>query len=160
MHDQLYSFLANEEIITNQQSGFHSLHFTVTALLDATDSWAFNIDCHNANAVVFLDLKKAFDIIDHDVLLAKLSLYRIQESAYDWFKYNRTHQKIMCCQWFAFQSLFTAGCGVPRGTIVGPLLFLIYVNNLTNCLLSCQPRMYADHTHITYAIPDLTLNAV
>ena len=83
MYDQLYSFLANEEIVTNQQSGFRSLHSTVTALLEATDSWALDIDRGNVNAVVLLDLKKAFD---HDVLLGKLSLYGIQESAYDWFE--------------------------------------------------------------------------
>ena len=74
MYDQFYSFLANEEIITNQQSGFRSLHSTVSALLGAIDSWALDIDRGNVNAVVFLDLKKAFDIVDHDVLLAKRSL--------------------------------------------------------------------------------------
>ena len=58
VYDQLCSFLASEEIITNQQSGFRSLHCTVTALLEATDSWTFDIDPGNVNAVVFLDLKK------------------------------------------------------------------------------------------------------
>ena len=87
VYDQLYSFLSNEEIITNQQSDLPSLHSTVNALLEATDSWAFDIDHRNVNAVVFLDLKKNyFDTVDHDVLLAKLSLYRIQESTYDWFE--------------------------------------------------------------------------
>ena len=59
MYDQLYSLLANKEIITNQQSGFHSLHSTVSVLLEATDSWAFDIDRGNINVVVFLDLKKS-----------------------------------------------------------------------------------------------------
>ena len=98
VYDQLYSFLANEEIITNQQSGFRSLHSTVTALLEATDSWALDIDRGNVNAVVFLDLKKAFDTVDHDVLLGKLSLYGIQEYAYDWFKSylnNRTQKCVV-----------------------------------------------------------------
>ena len=63
VYDQLYSFLANEEIIAHQQSGFRSLHSTVTALLEATDSWAFNIDRGNVNAVVFLDLKKSIILI-------------------------------------------------------------------------------------------------
>ena len=58
IYDQLYNFLTNEDIISNYQSGFRSLHSTVTALLEATDNWAFNIDCGSVNAVVFLDLKK------------------------------------------------------------------------------------------------------
>ena len=70
VYNQLYGFLANEEIITNQQSGLRSLHSTVTALLEATDSWVFNIDRGHVNAVVFLDLKKAFDTVDHDVLFS------------------------------------------------------------------------------------------
>ena len=82
VYHQLYSFLASEEIITDHQSGFRSLHSTVTALLEATDSWAFHIDRGNVNAVIFLDLKKASDTVDHDVLLGKLTLYGIQESAY------------------------------------------------------------------------------
>ena len=79
VYDQLYNFLTNEDIIPKQQSGFRSLHSTVTALLEATDNWAFNIDRGNVNAVVFLDLKKkAFDIVDHDILLSKMNFYRIQ----------------------------------------------------------------------------------
>ena len=115
VYDQLHSFLENEEIITNQQSGFRSLHSTVTALLEATGSWAVDIDRGNVNAVVFLDLKKAFDTVDHDVFLGKLSLYGIQESAYDWFKsYLNNRNPEMCSQWFAFQSLFSGLWG-PSG---------------------------------------------
>ena len=58
VYDQLYNFLGNEGIISKQQSGFRSLHSTVSALLEATDSWAFNIDRGHVNAVVFLDLKR------------------------------------------------------------------------------------------------------
>ena len=63
VYDQLDSFLANEEIITNQQSGFRSLHSTVPVLLEATDSWALDIDHGNVNAVVFLDLKHLIPLI-------------------------------------------------------------------------------------------------
>ena len=151
VYDQLYSFLANEEIITNQQSGFRSLHSTVTALLEATDSWALDIDRGNVNAVVFLDLKKAFDTVDHGVLLGKLSLYGIQESAYDWFKSYLNNRTQKCVVNGSLSKVCSLGCGVPQGTILGPLLFLIYINDLPNCLSFCQPRMYADDTHITYA---------
>ena len=143
VYDQLYSFLANEEIITNEQSGFRSLHWT--------DSWALDIDCGNVNAVVFLDLKKAFDSVDHGVLVGKLSLYEIQESAYDWFKSYLNNRTQKCVVNGSLSKVCSLGCGVPQGTILGPLLFLIYINDLPKCLSFCQPRMYADDTHITYA---------
>ena len=63
VYDQLYNFLSSEEIISKQQSGFRSLHSTVTALLEATDSWAFNIDRGYVNAVVFLDLKRHLTLL-------------------------------------------------------------------------------------------------
>ena len=69
VYDQLYNFLTNEDIISNHQSGFRSLHSTVNALLEATDNWAFNIDRGNVNAVVFLDLKR------HSTPLAMITFY-------------------------------------------------------------------------------------
>ena len=75
--------MSNEDAISTHQSGFRSLHSTVTALFEATDNWAFNIDRGNVNAVVFLDLKKAFGTVDHDILLSKMNLYGIQRIALD-----------------------------------------------------------------------------
>ena len=120
VYDQLYSFLVNEEIIRNQQSGFRSLHSTVTALLEATNSWAFNIDCGNVNAVVFLDLEKAFDTVGHDVLLPKLSLYGIQESAYDWFKSYLNNRTQKCVVNGSLSKICSLGCGGPSGNYPRP----------------------------------------
>ena len=66
-YDQLYHYLTENRILSRYQSGFRSLHSTVTALLEATDSWAVNVYRGLVNAVVLLDLKKAFDTVDHHI---------------------------------------------------------------------------------------------
>jgi len=86
IYDQVYGYLTENNLISSQQSGFRSLHSTVTALLEATNNWAFNIDKGSVNAVVFLDLKQAFDTIDHAILLSKLFEYGIGGIAYEWFR--------------------------------------------------------------------------
>ena len=75
-YDQVYPYLSEHNIISKSQSGFCSVHSTVTALLEATDSWGFDIDRGNVNAVVFLDLKKAFGTVDHAILLSKFKCLR------------------------------------------------------------------------------------
>ena len=157
VYDQLYNFLSTEGIISDKQSGFRSLHSTVSALLEATDSWAFNIDRGYVNAVVFLDLKKAFDTVDHEILLTKMNRYGIQGTSLDWFKSYLTNRAQRCSVNGCLSDFTTLKCGVPQGTILGPLLFLVYINDLPNCLSFSIPRMYADDTHITYAGSDLHL---
>ena len=155
IYNRISSYLSEHNILSKHQSGFRSFHPTMTALLEATNNWAFNVDHGNINAVVFLDLKKAFDTVDHSKLLSKLSLYGIQGKAHDllcsYFD-NRIQKCII--NGFISESR-TLQCGIPQGTILGPLLFLLYINDLPNCLSTSKANMHADVTHLTYASTDI-----
>ena len=101
------------------QSGFRAIHSTVAALLEATDSWDYNIDIGNINGISRNSLK--------------------------WFQSyleNRTQQ---CSVFGSLSDSSVLTCCVPQGTILGPLLLFLYIlNDLPNCLSDCEPRMYAD----------------
>ena len=85
VYNQLRMLISDNNIFVEQQSGFRSQHSTETALLGSTDEWLYNMDSGLINGVLFLDLKKAFDTVDHEILLKKLHLYGIKETSYAWF---------------------------------------------------------------------------
>ena len=93
---------------------FASFH-TLKALREATDTWAYNIDRGKINAVVFLDLKKAFDTVDHKILLSKLSQYRIRGNAHNWFKSYLENRTQMCSINGSMSNKRSLTSGVPRG---------------------------------------------
>ena len=104
-------------------SGFY------THLLETTDSWVCNIDRGFVNAVVFLDLKKAFDTVDHGILLTKMNRCGIQGcNTLDWFESYLTNRTQRCPVNGCLSDYTTRKCGVPQGTILCPHLFLIYIH--------------------------------
>ena len=85
IYQQLYDYLNENKLLSNYQSGFRSLHSTLTALLEATNNWSINKDNGLLNGVIFIDLKKAFDTIDHEIVLQKLANYGVDQSSLRFF---------------------------------------------------------------------------
>ena len=96
VYDQLYQYLNDNQLLSSCQSGFRSLHSTLTALLEATNSWSVNIDNGFLNGVVFIDLKKAFDTIDHEILLRKLSYFGADQATAEWFQSYLSNRNQRC----------------------------------------------------------------
>ena len=148
---QLPLFKQRDDIICKYQSGFRAIHSIVTALLEATDTWANIIDRGKNQCCRIPRFKKGFRHGGPRDLLPKLNLYGINGIAHQWFQSYLEDRTQMCSINGLFSSSCFLSCDVSQGTIVGPLLFLLYINDLPNCLSNCEPRMYADDTHLTYA---------
>ena len=96
--NQVYSYLNDNKLLSKYQSGFRPVHSTVTAPIDITDNWYLNIDDGLTNAILFIDLKKAFDTIDHEILLSKLELYGFKGVSLNLFRdylSNRTQVTVI-----------------------------------------------------------------
>ena len=129
-----------------------SLHSTVTAMLEATSDWSMNIDNGLINGVVFIDLKKAFDTIDHQIMLQKLRNYGIDQMSLTWFESYLSNRTQKCRVNDQLSNSAPVTCGVPQGSNLGPIHFLIYMNDLPNCLNHAIPRMFADDMSINYSV--------
>ena len=149
--DQLYTYVNDNNFLYTYQSGFRPLHSTLTALLDITNEWCFNIDKGMVNGVLFLDLKKVFDTIDHAILLTKLRYYGVETVSINWFTSYLENRQQVCYANGITSSIDYVTCGVPQGSILGPLLFLIYINDISKCLDYGVARLFADDTNLTFS---------
>ena len=129
----------------------------MTALLKATMVWYKQMDIGDLNLAVFLDLKKAFDTVDHDILLNKLKCLDVRNIENDWFKSYLVDRSQRCYGNGVLSNSREVKCGVPQESNLGPLLFLVYINDLPGCLRESIPNLYADDTSITYSNSDMNI---
>ena len=150
MYKRLYTFLNNNNIIYNLQFGFRKQYSTSHAWINITENIRKALDDRDIGYGVFVDFQKAFDTVGHLILLAKLNHYGIHGVSIDWFKsyLSKCNQHVSIN---GFDSGLTSiNCGVPQGSVLGSLLFLLYINDLNQAIKFCKVHHFADDTNLLY----------
>ena len=146
---KLVDFFEKNNILYNFQFGFRKLHSTTLALIELTDNIRKLIDDGNIVLSFFVDFTKAFDTVDHRILLHKLNHYGIRGHAHDFIKSYLTNRSQYTYINGEQSKTDNITCGVPQGSVLGPVLFLIYVNDLYRSVNECLTRLFADDTCIS-----------
>jgi hypothetical protein len=142
----LYSFLTENNILCSEQSGFRKHHSTQTSLHNIIEDIYNSTNGGGQVGLVALDLRKAFDTVNHAILTQKLSYYGVHGVNLNWFKSYLNERSQISNINGSFSNPLNVHTGVPQGSILGPLLFIIYINDLSMSLDQCSVNMYADDT--------------
>ena len=151
VYSRTIKFLLDKNVFSDSQFGFREKHSTSHAILNFLDNVARATDNHLHTIGILLDFSKAFDTINHEILLRKLHHYGIRGVALKWFEsylYNR--QQFVCINNFN-SSTKSLACGVPQGSILGPLLFIIYINDFRNSSKLLSFLLFADDSNIFFS---------
>ena len=150
VHDSLMEFLNCFNLLHTTQSGFRPNHSCETALIGMIDRWLKAINENSMVGVVMVDFKKAFDLVDHNSLLNKLKYYKISDATLKWFSSYLIGRKQKVSINNILSNNETVLNGVPQGSILGPLLFLLFINDLPFYTEEVKTDLYADDTALYY----------
>nr|CAH7757971.1 unnamed protein product [Callosobruchus chinensis] len=155
VYQQVVEYANEHKIIPKHQSGFRKGYSTTSALSNLTDNIIRARDKKMASVLISLDYSKAFDCLDHDLILAKLHYYGFDNKSVAFFNfYLKDRQQTVTLNGI-YSPPTNIISGVPQGSILGPLLFLLYSADLSKNVTSCDVQMYADDTQITsYFFPN------
>ena len=141
VYTQLEKYLKDNNILFNHQSGFRKAYSTETCLINLTDTIRKELSKGNYVGMVMLDLQKAFDTVDHQILCNKLYFMGVRNI--EWFQSYLKHREQMVTVNGIDSDPGIVNCGVPQGSILGPLLFLCYINDMP-ISIKCKLMLYAD----------------
>ena len=157
---QVYDYFNKNNLLYKSQYGFRKKHSTELAGLEFNDKIVNYLENGQLPLAVFLDLSKAFDTIDHDILISKLHFYGITGNSLNWFKSYLTNRQQYVQFKDSLSSFSMIKTGVPQGSILGPLLFIIYMNDIAKVTDKFHFTIYADDTTLISPICTFSINNV